>query len=369
MTLPGVPVIPTHSIMSILIGNRYKTVPGSLFPDYCFQGTIIRVFFGRQPIGKGEAIMGLPVVFMYSGQGAQYYQMGKELYEKEPVFSRTLNRCSDVVSPLIGTSLIDVIYGGKKTDPFERTLYTHPANVAFCYSLTQTLYARGIKPDMLLGYSLGEYVCALIAEALPMEKGLELIVRQARLLEEKTANATMMAVLDDPAIMQRRPQLFQGSWLSGHNFPNHFVITGYRDRLKAIENQLFEDGITAQILPISHGFHSPIIDPIREDNLQLLTGFTPPRLPCYSGMTTGPIESFSAEHIWNVVRNPVRFLETVRAMEAHGPFNYIDVGPAGTLATFVKYILGNGSSSQALISVNQFGRDLLGLERLKAGMS
>ena len=305
-----------------------------------------------------------PIVFMYSGQGAQYYQMGKELYEQNVVFRDQMHRCDAVVKPLLGESLVEKLFSERKTIPFARTLYTHPANVMVSYCLTQVLISEGVRPDLVLGYSLGEVCAALVAGAMDMERCLSQLVRQAQALEAKAPAGGMMAVLADPGLLQRRPELFHACWMAGHNFPDHFVLTAVPERLKQIEKQLFEQGTTTQILPISHGFHSPLIDPVKSDCLELFSSFDPCQIPVYSSYSAQIIRQYDAHLIWNVVRQPIRFLETVRLLEAERSPIYVDVGPAGTLTTFARYALGGDVASRSHITINQFGRDQTTMTRL-----
>ena len=308
-----------------------------------------------------------PIVFMYSGQGAQYFHMGRELYENVPVFRTCFDRASDVVEPLVGASLSELVYreSAKKFDPFEQTRYTHPANVIFSLALTETLMDRGIQPDMLLGYSLGEYTACLVAQALALPSGLENIVRQALMLEAKAPQGGMMAILENPRIMHSDHDLFRDCWLAARNFDQHFVVTARPDALKSLESELQKKRITCQILPVSHGFHSPLVDPIESDCITLFNDFAEPEIPIISTCTAAELEIPDGRHIWSVIRSPVRFLETVRAMEGESSYVYIDVGPAGTLSTFLRYILGPESNSTALVTVNQFGKDLASLQKLE----
>ncbi len=299
-----------------------------------------------------------PIVFMYSGQGAQYFHMGKQLFETDETFSHWFRRCDEIVAPQIGASLVDLIYKERtsKYDLFDRTLYTHPAIVSFSYSMTKCIIDRGVLPDMLLGYSLGEYISAIIAGATSLEAGLTMIVNQAKALEAQTENAGMMAVLHDPKIREQRPELFSETWLAGHNFANHFVVTGRRPILEKIDETLRNERITTQILPISHGFHSPLIEPI-EAHCKAIDNLNPLQTPVISSFNKGPLPALTGDHIYNVIRNPVPFYETVQKLESEDSYLYIDLGPAGTLSTFVKYALDKNSQSIALPCVNQFGRD------------
>ncbi len=197
-----------------------------------------------------------------------------------------------------------------------------------------------------------------------LRDGLELTVGQARLLETRTPNATMIAVVAEPSLMKQRPDLFRDCTLAGHNFASHFVATGKTEVLNRIERVLVDEGTTALVLPISHGFHSHLVDPIREECLTLKTDFAPPTIPVISCRTMGQIGRYTADHLWQVIRYPIRFYETVQALEKSGPYQYVDVGPSGTMNTFVKYILGRGARSQTILSMNPFGRDLSSIETL-----
>ena len=310
--------------------------------------------------------MSKPLVFMYSGQGAQYYQMGKELYQNDPIFRAQMDRCSDIVEPEIGASLVEMIYRERpsKYEPFDRTLYTHPAVVMFSYCLTKALENRGIRPDYLLGYSLGEYTMALVAGAIPLEEGLRRIARIARILEEKCERGGMMAILESPDLVQEDSALFDGVWLSCTNFAGHFVVTGRQDRLKIIEKTLFDRGVTAQMLPISHGFHSPLIDPAESDTVDMFGLCNDHYVPTISSYLTGRITRFTGEHLWQVTRRQVRFLDTIRNLETSGSYAYVDLGPSGTLSTFCKYIIGKTSDSVTTTCINQFGRDLKSMDMM-----
>lgn len=313
--------------------------------------------------------MSAPIVFMYSGQGAQYYQMGKELFETNDTFKKALTDCSDIVEPLVGASLVDQIYSGTKSQPFEPTRYTHPANVAIAYALTQVLYDQGIRPDYLLGYSLGEYACALVGGAISLESAMQRIARQALTLEELTPEGCMLAILEDPGMHARRPDLFMGTTLACYNFATHFVVTGTRDVLNRLETKLQNEDITTQMLPISLGFHSPMIEPGREAVIEQLDGaFGPQELPTYSCMLRSKVSQFSGEHMWNVLRNPVQFFDTIKSVEAELQPTYIDVGASGTMATFVKYALGRAVTPRALMTINQFGRDQKSMDMLLRGL-
>src|SRR5262245_66635581 len=108
------------------------------------------------------------LVWMFSGQGSQYYRMGLDLYQEDPLFRQEIHRCDESVKRLLGTSLTEIIFPKHTTDrfaDFSRTLYTHPALFCIQYSLSQALLRRNVRPALLLGYSLGEIVAVAVVHA------------------------------------------------------------------------------------------------------------------------------------------------------------------------------------------------------------
>lgn len=309
--------------------------------------------------------MTLPMVFMYSGQGAQYYGMGRGLYASEPSFKRAMDECNAIASDHLGLNLLDEIYRdrGKSTEVFEQTRLTHPANFIIGYSLTQMLFEWGIEPTKLVGYSLGEYIASIVAGALPLDRAIAMIIEQGSLFEEHTPEAGMMAILADVNLFEKRPDLFANTWLACINFANHFVITGRRPVLEALDKKLFADGINAQQLPITCGFHSPLIEDVAIEFPDYAKGFLPLQLPMISSRLADELPAMSAPELWKACREPVRFMDTMRFLEANGPYCYVDVGPAGTLMNFAKYNLKPGSDSKCFSVMNPFEKHAQSLNR------
>ena len=205
------------------------------------------------------------LVFMYSGQGSHYYHMGKELYIKNDVFRKSMQLCSSMLEPDLQKSLVEVIYDdSKKFEDFDDILYTHPALFCVGYSLTQVLYDRGIRPNSVLGYSVGEYIAAVVAGMLSLKEGLKIVVQQAKYLREKCNNGGMLVILNQMTNFQRNQQLFQGCTLAGINYDSNFIISGLKSRLKEIHSQLNSLSIYSQLLNVNCAFHSELIDSIKK---------------------------------------------------------------------------------------------------------
>ncbi|MBY9085626.1 acyltransferase domain-containing protein, partial [Paenibacillus sp. HN-1] len=155
--------------------------------------------------------MNKPIVFMFSGQGSQYYQMGKELFDNDPIFQKWMIKMDDIVQRNIGRSVINEIYHdhGRKENKFDRTLFTHPAIFILEYALSQVLIEGGIKPDYVLGTSLGEFTALAVSESMEVEDVIECLIKQAEMIESNCKQSGMLAILDHISLYDENPLLFQ----------------------------------------------------------------------------------------------------------------------------------------------------------------
>lgn len=309
--------------------------------------------------------MRLPLVFMFSGQGSQYHQMGRELYDRHPRFRLWMDHCDEIAGPLIGGSLCDVLYrDGDKGQPFDRLLHTNPALIAFEFSLARVLIEAGARPDYLLGYSLGELTAAIVGEALTIEQGIGLVVDYAQKIEAESPPATMLAVVNVPDIETRYADLLTGCWVTARNFDQHLVVTGPVDAIGPLREALARDGVVHQSLAVKYGFHTEMQSTLEAPFMALAEklDFAPLRTPIVSCMDGRVYDGDSdlrdwPRRMWATFRQPVEFGATVRSLLNRGDFHFLDVGPSGTLATFVKYLLPADSASKFSDVINPFGMD------------
>ncbi|MBM0104587.1 acyltransferase domain-containing protein [Steroidobacter sp. S1-65] len=305
------------------------------------------------------------VVFMFSGQGSQYYQMGRELYHSHARFRMWMDHCDEIALPLMERSLCDLLYrGADKSERFDRLLYTNPALLCFEFSLARVLIESGIKPDYVLGYSLGEISAAVIAGALSLEQGVRFVVDCAKVLEAESPRASMLAVLDTPSIMARYTPDSGGCWITARNFDRHFVVSGPVAAVERIRAAMLRDGIVCQLLAVNVGFHCEMLQPMERSITELARRMDcrSLRMPLVSSLDGAVLDTRfdSAQwprHFWSVLRHPIAFDTTIQALLRRGDFHFVDVGPSGTLATFTKYLLPTGTLSVCTDVINTFGKD------------
>ncbi|MDQ0457612.1 acyltransferase domain-containing protein [Rhizobium paknamense] len=310
-----------------------------------------------------------PVVFMFSGQGSQSFQMGRELYDHHPRFRLWMDLCDRLVEEATGRSLLSVLFEKDRAEVFDDLLFTNPALLSVEFCLATVLQEAGIHPDYLLGYSLGEFTAAVVSGVLTLEEGIELTVDLARLMQAKALPGGMLAILADESLMATHPEAFAGLPVAGRNFATNFVVSGDAEKISALQNTLATLGVPTQRLAVRYGFHAPVIEPLEEDFLSLAKRFNylPPRIPLISACITEPIDQFDELHLWHAILKPVDFQITIEQMINQKAFLFIDAGPSGNLATAVKYILPKDSDSGFLQTLNPYGCDCEALEKVITG--
>jgi bacillaene synthase trans-acting acyltransferase/trans-AT polyketide synthase/acyltransferase/oxidoreductase domain-containing protein len=303
---------------------------------------------------------------MFSGQGAQYYQMGRELYAHDAAYRDALDQCARLCGPIGGRGLTEIVFGRALGDSqgFDTLSETHPILVAQGYALARCLIARGVEPDLLLGYSLGETIAAVVAGALAIDDALHLVREHAAMFETSLAEGAMIAVFAAAETIAADPELADSVAVSAVNAPTHVVLSLPLARVAALTAALDRRRLTWARLPVRVGFHSWLVEPVERRYRVLLDDrmFAPPRLPVFSCATAAPVARFDTQHFWRVTRGAIRFQDTVAAL---GPLDgslLLDVGPSGTLAAFVR--LCAGPQAPALPAINQFGRDLKTLDAI-----
>jgi acyl transferase domain-containing protein len=308
------------------------------------------------------------MIWMFAGQGAQYYQMGRELYAGEPVFRQFMKRADHLVQELINESLVEVIYRERanRFEPFHRLLHSHPAIFIFECAIAEVLVGRGLCPDYLLGYSLGEYACLVVSGAISFEDALVALIKQAELVEYCVPRGQTLAILDSADLIERHPEAFRRCTAIAYNSPRNFVVSALPEGLTELQQFLKKRGILSVELPLDYPFHTPHVDVLKTVSETILSRVpvSSPQIPIITAKQGAFLNEPSAKHLWDATRNLVDFAKTIRQLETSGPYLYVDLGPSGSMATAVKYNLHQGSESELLIVSSPFGHEEKNLESL-----
>jgi acyl transferase domain-containing protein len=296
-----------------------------------------RVFSGAHPAAERQ------VVFMFPGQGAQYVNMGRGLYESEPVFREQVDLCSELLRPHLGTDLREVLYPAQgrdeaATEELRQTRLTQPALFVNEYALAQLWTKWGVRPRAMIGHSIGEYVAACLAGVFTLEDALALVAARGSLMQQLPGGSMLAVSLPEEEV---RPLLGEDVSLAAVNAPSLCVVSGTDAGVEALRAELAPRGVECRRLHTSHAFHSEMMSPILAPFAERVKEAGPqaPRIPFVSNVTGNWITAAEATDpgYWaRHMRQPVRFAEGFRRLVEEPGRVLLEVGPGRTLSTLAK---------------------------------
>jgi len=293
-----------------------------------------RVFSHRQQLRQP------PVVFMFPGQGAQYPGMGAELYRLEPVFRAEVDRCCDLLLPILGIDLRKVMFppSGLEEEAKKQlvqTRFTQPALFVIEYALAKLWMSWGIKPAAMIGHSVGEYAAACLSGVFSVEEAIALVARRGALVQAQPGGAMLSVRLPEKEVL---PRLHSELDIAAINSPNLCVVAGPHEAIAALEKEFESEGVAVRHLHTSHAFHSQMMDPVLDPFTELLrrAAFGEPQIPFVSNVTARWItpEEAKAPKYWaGHVRQTVRFADGIAELLKDSKNVLLEVGPGQTLST------------------------------------
>ncbi|MCP4262405.1 MAG: acyltransferase domain-containing protein [Planctomycetes bacterium] len=304
-----------------------------------------------------------PVAFLFSGVGDHYVNMARGLYQTETVFREQVDKCCEILLPYLKEDLREILYPTDQksdetakpgfdlrkmlnrgqapvdatTQKLNKTIFLQPAIFVIGYSLAKLWHRMGVSPQAMIGYSLGEYVAAAVAEVMSLEDALLLVVKRAQMIEELPEGAMLAAPLSENEML---PLLGDELSLATISTPSQCVVSGPPDAIMDLEQHLKEKEILHLRLQTSHAFHSKMMKKLSGPLTELakIITFKSPGIPYISNVTGDWItnEQATDPHYWaRHTYNTVRFADGVSKLLREPERIMLEVGPGQSLGSFV----------------------------------
>lgn len=293
--------------------------------------------------------------YIFPGQGAQFSGMGIDLYENSPLAQQLFKQANHI----LGFNITDIMFKGSAND-LKETKVTQPAIFLHSVILAKTL-GNSFKPNMVAGHSLGEFSALVANGALTFEDGLKLVSQRAIAMQKACEKqpSTMAAVLGlDDAIVEKICKTTPGIVVAAnYNCPGQLVISGEIEAInKACEALKAAGAKRALVLPVGGAFHSPLMEPAREELAAAIehTTFSKPHCPIYQNVTASAIinETEIKTNLISQLTAPVRWTQSVQQMIADGATLFTEVGPGKVLQGLVKKINRGSETDSATFEIN-----------------
>ncbi|MCW5312697.1 acyltransferase domain-containing protein [Nostoc sp. KVJ3] len=283
------------------------------------------------------------VVFMFPGQGSQYVNMGRELYQTQPIFREQVDDCCEQLKPILGLDLRTILYPlaeqtESATQQLRQTHITQPALFVIEYALAQLWIATKVYPSAMIGHSMGEYVAACLAGVFSLADALMLVATRGQLMQKLPSGAMLAVALSEKKVTQ---MLGDKLSLAAINAPERCVVSGLSAEIEDLQNRLTKQGIDCRSLHTSHAFHSQMMDSIIEPFTKFLAkvNLNPPKIPFLSNVTgtwITPDEATDKSYWAKHLQSSVRFADGINELCKQPNRIFLEVGSGRTLSTLTK---------------------------------
>lgn len=329
--------------------RRFYLVPANTSRHYQLLGSKSPMTATRQCQSENTH-----AAFMFPGQGAQYVNMARGLYESEDTFKQAMDQCFKVLKNRANLDLAKILYPAPEhaelaSQTLSQTSFTQPALFSVGYSLAQLWKHYGVTPKALIGHSIGEFSAACISGVFTLEDALLLVADRGRLMQALPAGSMISVRL---AAEKLAPLLPKNCSIAAINGPQLSVASGPIDAIEQLQQRLKEMDIVCRKLHTSHAFHSPMMDPIVDEFKARVVSVTrnKPQIPFVSTAKNCWIsdeDACSADYWANHLRLPVRFAEGIQTLWADDDYALLELGPGASASTLAKQQISKPNLQQA----------------------
>ncbi|MFE9607243.1 amino acid adenylation domain-containing protein [Streptomyces sp. NPDC006012] len=304
------------------------------------------------------------LVWVFTGMGPQWWAMGRQLFETEPVYRAAVERCDREIRDLTGWSLVEEMAADEADSKMSETWLAQPANFAVQVGLAALWRSRGVRPDAVVGHSTGEVAAFYEAGVYTLREAATVVVHRSRLQQKLVDTGAMLAVSlsEDEAERRVAPYADRVS-VAAVNSPTAITLAGDKDALAELALQLRAEDVFAKFLTVRVPYHSPRMDPIKDELLSSLAGLEPraARVPLYltggpeaaaRGRAEGP--ELDAGYWWRNVRDSVRFRDAVDRLVEDGHGLFLEIGPHPVLGhSIAECLTAKGAEGRSLPSIRR----------------
>lgn len=350
----------THHSHRIAVAGQTAADLANALEQYQQTGYASDVTYGYRAAGGAEAPR---VAFVFSGQGAQWWAMGRGLFATEPTFRREIERCDAALAPHTQWSLIDVLMADEADSLLGETAYAQPTLFALQVSLVALLAERGVAPDAVVGHSFGEVAAACTSGVLAFDDACRLIALRARLMQPVKGLGRMVSIemprAQMAALLSRR---YVDLSVAASNSPTSTVVSGPHESLDRLVAEISATNVMAVELGHDFAFHSGIMDGVRAEFVQRLADLqvASPRIPLLSTVSAQWCDAsrpLDASYWGENIRQEVRFAEAIESMAREGFSVFVEIGAHPVLSGGMSRTLKASSANGTAIAVLERGLD------------